>query len=138
MARKAARAALRAAIQAADDYQDVTILRSFGASIDVTQLPAVSVVTQIEQIRRVSADTVARVATVEIGLRRAGGEHLEDLLDDDAEALERIGLPVLQGINSQAELSTIRTEISGEGAQRVGTLVLEFSLPRHTTEGAPD
>ncbi|UWQ59964.1 hypothetical protein K3722_07490 [Leisingera caerulea] len=130
---------VRAAIEGGAGFAGITVLVSWAQSVDAETLPVLGVFTPRERSRKASSTDVLRDTDVAVQLRRAGGDELEDLLDDDSALIEALVLPVLAAHGAgdhQLELTDI--EISGEGARRIGKLNMTFRAARFTSEGSPE
>lgn len=84
------------------------------------------------------ADAVTfRDATLVVGVKRVGGDELEDCFDDDAEQLELIVFAALQELTSEWFFVGDEIAISKEGTKRIGTLSMTFQARVYTPEGRP-
>lgn len=130
---------VRAAIEADAGFAEAKVLVSWAQKVDADSLPVLGVFTPRERSRKIASTDVLREADVAVQLRRAGGDELEDQLDDDSALLEALVLPVLAAHGAgdhQLELTDI--DISGEGARRIGKLNMTFRASRFTREGVPN
>lgn len=130
------REAAAAAIGSEATFDGVTRLKSWARTIDADLCPVFAVTTPREQVVRPAVDQSDRSVSLVFGLRRTGGDELEDTLDADSAAAEAAILPVLDGY-LDAQLVETRIEVNQEnGAIRVGTLLMEFRAVVATDEGA--
>ncbi len=127
-ARTDAYSALQDIVAATPALDGVTILSAWRQDLDSKSLPAIGIATPSERHERLSQDgTEARIALVVV-LKRAGGDSLEDALDDDAEALIDPLIAALIRTDRDVMLSSSATDISGAGSPRIGTLTLTFDI----------
>ena len=139
MIRKTLRDDMFAAIAAHPRFAGMTPRRAWAYASDRARLPAYGVSTPVTPSAQVAKDITERRPTVTITLRRAGGDDLEDVLDEDAEYLELIGLTALGGEGFLvAEMTETRLSIDAQGDQRVGTLSLTFQATIHTQTIYPE
>jgi hypothetical protein len=134
--RRTIRDAVAAAVEADATFSGATRLKSWGRTIDADKCPVYSVTTPREQVNRAAVDQSDRTVSVFFGLRRAGGDELEDTLDADSAAAEAAILPALDGY-LDAQFVETRIEINHDNAAtRIGTLLMEFRAVVATDEGA--
>lgn len=132
------RAAVKAAIAAEPRFRCFRAKSAWAQNIDPRELPVFGVATPREPCSREGGTTVHRVTTVLIALKRAGGDDVEDILDEDSIEIERVVLPVLLARAQIVALAMTETFVNGEGSQRVGTLLMELTATRFTDEGSED
>jgi hypothetical protein len=126
--RSAMRTGLRAALAADPDFGALRQLSAWAQDIDAASLPFLAVVTPRETKDLDSLDTSLRDTTLVVILKRLGGEALEDQLDDDSAALERICLSALGSLDVEAELLSVDIQLDGKGEQRLGSLTMTFRV----------
>lgn len=124
--RRAIRAAARAALAASAGLAGFTEISAWVQSVSVETLPAIGVAAPQERRDRTAQDIDQRDLTLVVVVKRAGAEDIEDVLDDDADAIEAALVPALRSPTRQVELSQTDIRVDGDGAQRVGTLTLSF------------
>lgn len=131
-ARKTARADLKTVIDSLIDLggplAGAQIISAWAQNIDAKALPAVGVATPTEQRAPLSQDTDQATIAAVVVIKRAGGDDLEDILDDDAEALGPVIEAGLKTTTRDCAMTTSAVDINGTGSPRVGTLTLTFQL----------
>lgn len=130
-ARKALRAQAAMALQAilpGTPLAGARVLSAWRQDLDSQSLPALGFATPSTRFEPASEDTTQSSTTLVLVVKRAGGDDLEDLLDDDAEA---IGMPLVEAlmqVDRGVELTSSAIDISGAGSPRIGTLTLTFDI----------
>jgi hypothetical protein len=102
-------------------------LRTWARDIDEAELPSWCVATPRVRQNKDAARKYSVEPDLEIQLRRAGGDSLEDDLDADADAIEAALLPALEAISEAPEMVLIETSFHNAGERRVGFLNMRFS-----------
>lgn len=130
--RKAARAALAdavdLAITAIPALAGARRISAWVQNIDPASLPAIGVATPAEE-RAVGAMNLDEVRVIGVVVvKRAGGDDLEDQLDDDAEALIGRLEAAMTAAGTDCDLRSSAMDVSGAGSPRIGTLTLTFDL----------
>lgn len=133
--RSAYRQAVREAIEGMPELAAFTFLPAWTQKIDASQLPVFGVSTASEGSSRQGDNTVHRVTTVRVSMMTRAADDVESELDDLSLAVEAVVLAALDPISHIVELS--RTSIAPEagGEQKIGTLLMEFSVTRFTEAG---
>lgn len=118
----------KAALTADARMQSVTQLSAWTGNISADSLPVLGVVTPQERVRDNTFETFERSALLQIVLKRLGADDLEDILDQDADAIEAavFGALMAQGFNTRPEEVTIT--LNGEGEQRIGTVIVTLRV----------
>lgn len=127
--RKALRAAVRAALAGDARMSGLKHIKAWFRLTDVDQFPAYTVFIPRDP-SQVSDDIgVERRTVVQVIVKRAGDESLEDDLDDDVGAIEAAVLPVLRALSDQIapDLDGSEFSFSGEGKTLVGQAVVQFT-----------
>lgn len=137
--RKLLRDETGAAIAAHARFAGFKHLRAFAKGLAAGDLPAFGVTIPTEDAQPVSIDGLDRQVVLAVGLKRTGGEDIEDVLDLDAATIETEVVGLLEGWPESATVLGVRTEveIDHDGGKRVGTLYLQFRLLLLGTLGAP-
>jgi hypothetical protein len=128
------RGAVRVALAALPGLTGVTIYRSWAQSIGGADLPAIGVATPRETVRGATGNTVDRQTDLVVQYIQAGGEDLDDHLDDISALIEPVVLEALADFEL-FEMTSTDVDISGDGERLVGRLSLTFTATRYTPEG---
>lgn len=134
--RSAYRALVRTALANDPRLGEVTQLSAWAESIDIKTLPVLGVVTPSESIGVPNRGQSARGTLLQVVLKRRGGEDLEDLLDEDAEAIEACVVSALWADQIQCIPEELTMPINGDGQMRVGTVVINFRVTSWRSFGA--
>lgn len=126
--RKEIRQAARDALTVAPYFAGFTAISAWAQSVDVAALPALAVATPREGRNRDNQTVNQRDLTLALVIKRVGGTIIEDVLDDDADAAEAVIVPALRNDYRECELAISETRVDGDGAQRVGTLTMSFTV----------
>lgn len=122
------RAAARAALEAVPRFAEIPVERSWAGNVDDGSLPIMGVVTASEGIQPGSSGQFERGTLLQVALKRKGGISIEDDLDHDAEAIEAAIFAALMKTGTQCFPTEVSFMISGDGQQRVGTVVVSFRI----------
>ena len=121
------RSLVRAAMLASPEFGAFNARSAWAQKIDPEELPVFGVATPRETKDLEGHGTSTRSTHVIVVLKRLGGDDLEDVLDLDSEAVERIVLTaMLADPERMVALTDTEVTIDGSGAQRVGTLQMTF------------
>jgi hypothetical protein len=122
------RSIAKAALAADLRMQAIKQLSAWASNIAAEDLPVLGVVTPQERISDNTFDTFERSTLLQVVVKRFGTDDMEDVLDEDAEAIEAavFGALMAQGFNTRPEEVTIT--LNGEGEQRIGTVVVTFRV----------
>lgn len=134
--RKIIRHTVRAAILSSARFCTFKKISPWVKAPDASQLPAYAVATPREPVRRSSKSGTYRTTNVIVFVKRTGGEDLEDTLDVDSEYLETTVIAALKPIGLQ-DLELIEIDINSEGAERVGTLAMTFTVTWFAADSGP-
>lgn len=126
--RKEIRQAARDTLTAAPYFAGFTAISAWVQSVDVAALPAWAVATPQERRTRDNQTVDQRDLTLALVIKRVGGADIEDALDDDADAAEAVIVSALRTAFRECELAMTETRVDGDGAQRVGTLTMSFTV----------
>lgn len=126
--RQLVRAEAKAALVASAYLAGFTEISAWAQSVDVAALPAWAVATPREMRDRVAQTRDQRELTLAIVIKRVGAEDIEDQMDADADAIEAALMPALINDNRDCDLTQTETRVDGDGAQRVGTLTMAFTI----------
>lgn len=135
--RKALRAALRAALEAA--YPSTAYRPAMAQAGGGRNLPEMTVRIAREDTREIDSTHVARHPYVTVFFRIAGGDAIEDDLDDLADQVEPLVIDVLRNATGVQLWSLAVTEfdIQGGAEKREGSLTMTFEAEFFTPEGQP-
>lgn len=122
------RDAARAALKANARFVSFKFRKAWAQNIDTDGLPLISVATPGELSKSVSRDAIQRQIEMSVIIQRKGGDALEDVADLDAEAAETAVLTAIGPTAIDAQISQTDLRFSGEGASRVSTLDMRFSI----------
>lgn len=126
--RKTYRKAVRDAFDAAPEFAGYTFKRVWVRGVSSSELPAWTVMTPDEDVRSETMDQERRTSEVTVVLKRAGGDDLDDVLDDDAELIERVMAEALGALDIlDAQPTRIRPEMTGEGGETIGQVAVSFT-----------
>ncbi|WP_376872378.1 hypothetical protein [Albirhodobacter sp. R86504] len=136
------RETVRVAMMMSAEFSAFNQRSAWAQTIDASELPVFGVATPRETKVLDAQDVSTRSTQLIVVLKRLGGDDLEDVLDFDSEAVERIVLTaLLADPQRMASLSDTEVTIDGSGAQRVGTLQMTFRIegwPLEPDYGAGD
>jgi len=118
----------RTALQAAPVLLGYTEFWAWSQSVDGKALPGWAVATPREVRERVAQDQAQDSLTLAVIVKRTGGDDLEDLMDADADRIETALVPAMRSAARDCELATTDMRLDGEGARRVATLTLTFTV----------
>ncbi|MEM1079224.1 MAG: hypothetical protein AAGI09_11900 [Pseudomonadota bacterium] len=126
--RKTYRKAVRDAFDAAPEFAGYAFKRVWVRGVSSSDLPAWTVLTPDEDISSTAKHLERRTSEVTVILKRAGGEDLDDVLDDDAELIERVMAEALGALDIlDAQATRIRPEMTGEGGETIGQVAVSFT-----------
>lgn len=128
------RADVRTALLAEARFAAFTLLSAWAQNIDAELLPVMAVATPREGKSLTGHAEAQRVTSLVVVIKRAGGDDLEDVLDDDSDAAEIAVLAALDSANQEAVLETTETRLDGDGSRRVGTLTMTFRVTTWTVD----
>lgn len=129
------RDAVRRAIEGDSDFLDFTFLPAWTQKIDPSQLPVFGVSTPSEGSSRQGGNTVHRITTVRVSMMILAEEDIEAELDDLSLPVEALVLAALDPISHIVELTRTSTVPEAGGEQKIGTLLMEFSVTLFTDAG---
>lgn len=126
--RSAIRAAARTALQGASGLAEFTEMSAWAQAVDPSILPAWGLVTPRETRLRQANDTAQEDLVLAVVVKRLGGDDIEDVLDADSAVIESAIVPALRTPERDCELSSTEIKLDGDGARRVGTLTMAFTV----------
>lgn len=132
--RMSVRAAARTALLATPEFADATLISAWAQSVDAGALPALAVATPTERVTPESHNRHQRELVLAVVLKRMGDDDIEDALDVDADAIETVILAAVFGPEMDCALTQTETRVDGDGARRVGTLTMTFTVTYWTDE----
>ncbi|WYK06458.1 hypothetical protein DWF04_022745 [Cereibacter sphaeroides f. sp. denitrificans] len=121
----------RAALAADARLQAVTQLSAWSGNIAASELPVLAVVTPQERIQPETLDEFERSTLLQVVVKRLGDDDLEDVLDDDADAVETCVFLAMMAEGFRCLPEDLSITINSDGEQRVGTAVVNFRLTWH-------
>lgn len=123
--RKALRDSVRTALEEDARFAD-TDFRAWGRNTDDTQPRVIGIFTP--RVNVSGAAVLMRRQTVDlvVACRRFGSDALEDDLDDDADRIDDLAVPVLNALCDDAALVSIENDVPSVAETRVGTVYLTF------------
>lgn len=133
--RRAIRDTAVAAMAAAPAFQGFTQMSAWAQGLDLRSLPVWGIATPREVKAITGLEDAERAVDLVLVLKRAGGDDLEDLLDEDSHAAEVAIVPGLRAATYDSSFlrsSEIRLDAGGE--KRVGTLTMTFQIKVWTEE----
>lgn len=128
--RKVIRDAGRAALAALFPFRQAS--SQWRLPTNAEELPVWSVATPQETIVQMDKRHWDRAVVLQIVVKRAGAD-LEDLLDEDAAAIEAAVVPALRLICREADLTETIIDMDSAGSAPVGQLVLRILCRTETT-----
>ena len=128
------RAVVRSALAAAPRFASFKEVTLWQAKVDAETLPIYGVATPSETKDHDAQNSAERVITVIVAIKRRGLDELEDLLDDNSDAVEALALSALRGAGIEAQLDRTDVTIEGAADKRVGTLTQTFRAFVQTDE----
>jgi hypothetical protein len=126
--RKALRDAARLALRGAPGLDGYTEISAWVQKVDARSLPAWAVVTPTERRDRQTNNEAREDLMLAVIIKRTGGDDLEDLMDDDADAVAGVVVGALRDDLHQCELAQTEMRLDGDGAERVASLTLSFNV----------
>lgn len=126
--RTAIRAAAKQALRDDAALDGFTEISAWVQSVSVDALPAWAVATPLERRDRQQQDRAQEDLTLAVVVKRVGGDDIEDILDVDAGAIDLAIVAALRSDTRQCELAQTEITLDGDGAQRVGTLTMAFTV----------
>ena len=127
--------ALRKSIRsaAASALQGLTGFTSFSAwqqTVDASSLPGWAVATpNSRHNRQDNIGTAEQTPMLMVVVKRTGKpEDIEDLLDDDADAIEPLIIAAIKTYEIDCELVETAQRVDRSGAEPIGTLTLQFQI----------
>lgn len=123
------RALALAALADAPEFASAQPMSAWVQTIDARALPAYGVAALTEARTLDSLDGMSRhELTLYVVVKIKGGEDIEDDLDALCDAAEEAVHLALRTPNRDCELARSTLKIDGDGAQRVGTADLQFTV----------
>lgn len=122
------RAEVRAALAVHARFAGITIMRVWPGSVDTATLPVLGVLTPQERSTPDTQKTTSRGTLMQIALRRLGGDEVEDVLDEDSDAIEAVVISTLRRPDRNCVLEDTSIVSNSEGHSFVGTLVMSFRV----------
>lgn len=122
------RTAAIAALRAAPRTRPMAVLSAWAGNIDVDALPVMGVVTPQERSTPSTHGSFERVTMLQVVVKRAGGDDLEDILDADAAEIEPVIMMAVGSEDVQCLLEDLSIVVNAEGGQKIGTLIQTFRV----------
>ncbi len=118
----------RAALAADPRMGLLTQIGAWEARPDASQLPLLMVVTPVERANQATISAFERSTVLQVGVKRLGGGELEDLLDEDADAIERAIYLAFRGANISCLPEEVTVTLNTDGENSIGTLISSFRI----------
>lgn len=118
----------RAALAADPRMGSFSQISAWEARPDADRLPLLMVVTPMEKATQATLSNFERSTVLQVGVKRLGGEDLEDLLDEDADAVEGAICRAFQEAAIICLPEEVTVTINTDGEQAVGTLISSFRI----------
>ncbi|MCE8421478.1 hypothetical protein LZ190_22990 [Rhodovulum sulfidophilum] len=118
----------RTALAADPRMGQLTHIGAWEARPDASQLPLLMVVTPLERATQATLAAFERSTVLQVGVKRLGSGDLEDLLDEDADAIERAVFLAFQRANINCLPEEVTVTINTEGENAIGTLISSFRV----------
>jgi len=122
---------VRAAVTADARLGSFTQLNAWAGNISAETLPVIGVVTPQERITPDTLDMFERGTLLQVIAKRMGGDELEDLLDDDADAIEIAATSAIMAEGYRCLPEDLTITLNGDGEQRIGTVMVNFRVTYH-------
>lgn len=122
------RATVRQALSTHSRFSEFTILRVWRGTVDDQTLPVIGVLTPNDRRERPARPNVTCITLLQVAIRRAGGDDIEDVLDQDSEAVEAAVTGAMLDMRQACFLENISLATNTDGRQNVGTLVMDFRV----------
>jgi len=120
----------RAAIAAAPRLAGFTQISAWAGNIDPDTIvfPVIGVVTPQERVLPETLEDFERSTLLQIVVKRLGADDLEDMLDDDADAIEPAICGAIMAAGFRCLPEDLTIVLNGDGEQRLGTLMCNFRV----------
>lgn len=122
------RNAARLALMGHPRFFEFTAPKVWVGAIDFQSLPIMGILTPQESSQRDSHSSTKRGTLLQVAVRRAGGEDIEDVLDDDSDIIEALVVDALQSRSVGCLLEDTSLVTNTNAEMNVGTLVMNFRL----------
>lgn len=122
------RAAALAALKADPRLGRLTQISAWAGNIDAATLPVLGVVTPQERATPDTHGQFQRSTLLQVVVKRLGRDDVEDVLDEDAASVEAAVIAAIMTRDIQCFPEDLTVAVSGDGEQRVGTLIVNFRV----------
>lgn len=122
------RNATRLALEHCSYFSDFTHMAAWASGVDITALPVLAVMTPSDIKGDEARGSSERLVTLQLLIRRAGGEDIEDQLDLDSAQIEIAVLAALRTQNWGGALTKTEISVDHSGAQRIGMLDMQVQV----------
>jgi len=122
------RALVRAALREHARFDEFTIFRVWPGSVDEDTLPVLGVLTPQDRCEQDTMTSTMRRTMLQVALRRAGHDEVEDELDQDSDIIEAVVTAALRGQGLSCFLEETSVVANTQGARNIGTLVMSFRI----------
>lgn len=126
--RSAYRSTALAALTADPRFADFTAPKVWPGATDADSLPIIGVLTPQERTRIETLSSTERTTLLQVAIRRAGGDDVEELLDIDSLHVEAILMATLTAGNQWCFPRETSLVSNTDGIRNVGTLVMGFEI----------
>jgi len=119
---------VRAALREHSRFEEFTIFRVWPGVVDEGTLPVLGVLTPQDRCELDTMTSTRRSTMLQVALRRAGHDEVEDQLDEDSEIVEAVVTTTLRRLDRGCFLDETTVVANTDGRRNVGTLVMTFRL----------
>ena len=116
------------ALAAHGRFAGFTAPKVWPSGLDAESLPLIGVLTPQDRSERDTHSSSRRSTLLQVGVRRLGGDDVEDVLDEDSFHVEAIVIAALQTRSVGCVLEDTSLVSNSQGEANVGTLVMSFRL----------
>lgn len=114
----------------------LTQISTWAGNISASRFPVIGVVTPQEKVQPETLEHFHRSTVLQVVVKRLGADDLEDLLDEDADAIEACICPAFFAAGWQCLPEGLTIVLNGDGEQRIGTVMAAFTITwRRTLDG---
>lgn len=118
----------RTALAADPRMGRLTQIGAWEARPDASQMPLLMVVTPVERATQSTLAAFERSTVLQVGVKRIGSGDLEDLLDEDADAIEGAIYLAFHRANISCLPEEVTVTINTDGENAIGTLISSFRI----------
>lgn len=111
----------------------LTQFSAWTGNIPAEVLPVLGVVTAQERVKPETLEHFQRSTVLQIVVKRLGADDLEDVLDEDGDAIEACICPAFLARGWHCIPDGLTFTLNGDGEQRIGTVLVTFLITWHRT-----